>query len=229
VSTVSRRRLGVVAVITLVLAGLFGTSVWAWSSGLGGGGMMRGGYGLARDGPGMMGGGSSMMGNGAGMMGDGLYGEVGTGPVTSLGQARSEARRFADRIGLRVGEVMRFSNGFYAELRTPAGTGATEVLVDAADGDVRIEYGPAMMWNIEYGLHASGSARPARVSAEEARRLADRWLTARGRGLTAGEPEASPGYYTLHTLRDAEITGMLSVNAFSGAVWYHSWHGRFLD
>jgi hypothetical protein len=149
--------------------------------------------------------------------------------VTSLGQARSEARRFADRLGLRVGEVMRFSNGFYAELVTPVGTGATEVLVDAADGDVHIEYGPAMMWNIEYGPHASGSTRPARVSAEEARRLADRWLTARENGLTAGEPEAFPGYYTLHTLRDGKITGMLSVNAYTGAVWYHSWHGRFLD
>jgi len=228
VSTVSRRRLGLVAAIALALAGLLGTSVWAWSGGLAGGGMTHGGYGLSRDGPGMMGG-AGMMGDGAGMMGEGPYGQTGTGPVTSLGQARSEALRFADRLGLRVGEVMRFSNGFYAELLTPTGTAATEVLVDAADGDVHIEYGPAMMWNTEYGPHASGSTRPARVSAEEARRLAGRWLTGRGDGLTASEPEAFPGYYTLHTLRDGKITGMLSVNAYTGAVWYHSWHGRFLD
>ena len=37
------------------------------------------------------------------------------------------------------------------------------------------------------------------------------------------------GYYTLHTLNDGEIEGMLSVNGTTGQVWYHSWHGDFLD
>jgi hypothetical protein len=45
---------------------------------------------------------------------------------------------------------------------------------------------------------------------------------------TGSEAEAFPGYYTLHTLRDGKITGMLSVNAATGQVWYRSWHGNFV-
>ena len=37
-----------------------------------------------------------------------------------------------------------------------------------------------------------------------------------------------PGYFTLETLRGGRISGMISVNASSGAVWYHWWHGRFV-
>jgi hypothetical protein len=37
------------------------------------------------------------------------------------------------------------------------------------------------------------------------------------------------GYYTIHTLRDGEIEGMLSVHGESGQVWYHTWHGDFVQ
>ena len=67
------------------------------------------------------------------------------------------------------------------------------------------------------------------VSAAKARALATRWLNTQGSNLTAGEPEAFPGYYTLHVLRDGRIAGMLSVNAATGAVWSHWWHGRFVS
>ncbi len=36
------------------------------------------------------------------------------------------------------------------------------------------------------------------------------------------------GYYTIHVLKDDRIYGMLSVNGFTGQVWYHSWHGQFI-
>jgi hypothetical protein len=49
----------------------------------------------------------------------------GTGPVRSPADADRAAGRFADRWDLRVSEVMRFSNGYYAELLDPAGNGAT--------------------------------------------------------------------------------------------------------
>jgi hypothetical protein len=37
-----------------------------------------------------------------------------------------------------------------------------------------------------------------------------------------------PGYYTFDTTRNGKTFGMLSVNASTGAVWYHGWHGSFL-
>jgi len=38
-----------------------------------------------------------------------------------------------------------------------------------------------------------------------------------------------PGYYTLHILEDSETIGMLSVNAYTGQVFHHHWHGDFIE
>jgi hypothetical protein len=71
-------------------------------------------------------------------------------------------------------------------------------------------------------------AGAAAVSGEQAKAIADRWLAAHRPGERAGDAEAFPGYYTMHTLRDDQVVGMLSVHAVSGAVWYHSWHGSLI-
>jgi hypothetical protein len=172
---------------------------------------------------------AAMMGNGYGstMMGD--YGLAGNGQrVDSLATAKGRAQAFADTLGLRVGEVMQFSNGFYAELNTVDGHGATEVLVDPRDGGVQIEFGPAMMWNTTYGPHRAPGTGPAHVSTSDAQALAQRWLDEHQPGLTAAKSEEFPGYVTMHTLRDDQITGMMSVNTSTGAVWYHTWHGQYV-
>jgi hypothetical protein len=66
------------------------------------------------------------------------------------------------------------------------------------------------------------------VNAERATGIADDYLSRVSPGTHAGEAERFYGYYTLHTEKDGEITGMLSVNGYSGEVWYHSWHGPFI-
>ena len=198
----------------------------------------------------------------AGMMG---YATEGGGRIDGLVEAKRQAQRFAGRLDLEVGEVMRFTNHYYAELEERDGTPATEVLVEPATGAVYLEYGPAMMWNTRYGMMSdfrlrssngmmggggmmgSGSSggmmgggmmadptwtpgvKTGDVSPRKASALAARWLKGQGSNLTAGEPEAFPGYYTLHVLRDGNVAGMLSVNAATGAVWSHWWHGRFLS
>ncbi|MEU9657362.1 hypothetical protein [Streptomyces chartreusis] len=91
-----------------------------------------------------------------------------------------------------------------------------------------LEYGPAMMWNTEYGMPMHRKSAQATVSAAEARGIARHWLDEHLSGLTPGDAEAFPGYYTLHTLKDGRITGMLSVNAGTGQVWYRDWHGAFI-
>ncbi|ROT34265.1 hypothetical protein EF879_00360 [Micromonospora sp. HM5-17] len=160
-----------------------------------------------------------------------MPGASGARPVRDMNGARRAAQRFADGWGrgLRVGEVMQFSNGFYAVLLDPSGEGATEVLVDPASGAVQLEHGPAMMWNTSYGMmpDRQQQAAPA-VSAERAQVVADRWLKQNRAGLKAADPVAFPGYYTFHTLRGDQVVGMMSVNAYNGAVWYHTWHGTFL-
>lgn len=51
---------------------------------------------------------------GPGMMG---YGPTGAGePVRDLDAAKRQAETFADQLDLLVGEVMQFTNNYYAEL-----------------------------------------------------------------------------------------------------------------
>ena len=208
--------------------------------------------------------GGRMMRFGPGMMG---YATDTGNPVAGLDEARGRAQRFADRLDLRVGEVMQFERNFYAELLERDGDRATEVLVNPTTGAAWLEYGPAMMWNTRYGMMVDArwqreggmmggrgtmrgrammggammgqgfsadrtavpaEARDGSVSAGEAVRIADRWLAREQPGTRAGEAEAFPGYFTLHVLRADKVTGMLSVNASSGAVWFHWWHGAFV-
>lgn len=189
-----------------------------WGRGMMGSGMM--GSVPSAWGRGMMGGG--------GMTGDWSWSSGKAGPVRDMEQARGRAEDAAAQLGsgLSVGEVMQFEDNYYAELEDADGGLATEVLIDPATGAVQPEFGPAMMWNQDYGMMPTPTTRTA-LSADEARDRATQW--AQGRGVEVGEADAFPGYYTLHTLRDGRVDGMVSVNASTGDVWYHDWHGKFLD
>jgi len=214
------RRLRALVVPIVAVAAILGSGAWMLVQGQGVGGWSAGTAGSAS----------------YGMMDGAGFGDVGSSgdraPVVSLAGAREEAQVFATslRPGLTVGEVMKFDRQYYAELVEADGSLATEVLIDPDSGDVQLELGPARMWNTRYGMMARGGSE-AQVSATEAKRIADEWLAgqAGADGLTAATADAFPGYYTLHTLRDGKVDGMLSVNATSGDVWYHSWHGALVE
>jgi len=38
-----------------------------------------------------------------------------------------------------------------------------------------------------------------------------------------------PGYYTVDVETNGTTSGMLSVNGYTGQVWYHTWHGKFIQ
>lgn len=226
-------RVGRLWVPLVAVLAILGSGVWlaTQEDGYGRGGGPFGGMGGPMMGGPMMGG--PMMGGNqsAGWLaGDGDR-------VDDLAEARDRAEEYAETLApdLVVGEVMGFANNYYAELEEPDGTLATEVLVDPGNGAVQLEFGPAMMWNTRYGMMAgfgagSGAGSGAAdVSAAEAQDVAQRWLDDREDGLTVAGPDAFPGYYTLHTLDGDAVAGMLSVNAFTGVVWYHSWHGEFQE
>ncbi|MFZ0161542.1 MAG: hypothetical protein WAL50_21125 [Kineosporiaceae bacterium] len=169
---------------------------------------------------GMRGGG--MMGNGnvGGSMGARVWSAGNGVPVTSIDAARARAAQAAASAGLHPGEVIQFSNGFYVELKDTADAAVTEVLIDPISGAVSTEPGPAMMWN-------TGS-RTASVSLDQARTIATQWLGTRRGGETVQSIDAYPGYYTLDTAAGGTLVGMMSVNAATGSVWYHTWHGAFV-
>jgi hypothetical protein len=67
------------------------------------------------------------------------------------------------------------------------------------------------------------------VTADQAKQFAQQWLDQYQPASATETPDAFPGYYTLHITNDGQITGMLSVNAYTGQVWFHTWHGTFVS
>lgn len=237
----NRRAIVIVAVILLLLGGgafLVADPGFGWRDQPGRGYGFRqtqgqGGYGCGFGGPGS---------RGPGMMGfsgrrgyqDG-YRDAYQGQRLEGADAEAAVEGYLGSSNeFEIVEIMEFEDNFYAQV-AERGTEnlAFEVLVDPYTGAVYPEMGPNMMWNTEYG-HMGGIRRgfvpgAPSVGAPEARRIAQNYLDSFGDNRRADERvDGFPGYYTIHVLENGEITGMLSVNAVDGSVWYHDWHGRFL-
>jgi len=252
--TVLKIVVGIAAAAALVVAGL-GAGWLFWGQRLWGPGMM-GGSGLLTSnvpcaggnaGWGMMGG-----GRGVGMMGQGSSWNTSQGcpmsgtvssPTTGavdIKDAQKSVEAYVQNLGyddLEIAELMEFENNFYAiVLEHDTGIGAMELLVDKATAAVGPEMGPNMMWNARYGMHRRGGMMGSQtsetnsLSGVQALESAQRWLDANRPGVTT-EEHADPfyGYYTIHTMVDGQIEGMLSVHGTTGQVWYHSWHGDFVQ
>jgi hypothetical protein len=208
--------LSVIAVV-IVAVGFLGVFAFGWHAGTGCG-AMGGGYGY------------------------GARGGWGSSEPLTNEQAVIAAERYVASVGdsaLELSEVMVFDNHFYAEVGE-AGTGryAFEFLIDRFSGRASPEPGPNMMWNEKYGHMAGGMMGPLRglgtggsmtVSTEQAVEAAQRYLERYMPGLQVEDDAAAfYGYYTLHSVRNGEVVGMLSVNGYTGDVWFHSWHGVYL-
>jgi hypothetical protein len=206
-------------------------------SGSGSGGMMNG-----SGSQGMMNGygtGGMMSGSYATGMMSGWVTSASNAKTISIEQARQSVQRCIDQIGnrnLAIDEVIEFQRNFYAVIKdTSTGYGAFEVLVNKVTGAVFPEFGPAMMWNTQYGMMSGGiggmmgyqhPTGPMTVSAAKAEQIAQQWLAQHEPGATTETPDQFPGYYTVHFRQNGKTAGMLSVNGYTGQVWYHSWHGK---
>jgi len=225
---------------TPVLAGLRPTNqttpypsgqLWGYGPGM----MGRGGpgYGGGGMGPGMMGGGYR----------SGAQGRTYTGsrtPIT-LDQAVEAANQYLSAYGnsdLALTEVMEFTNNIYAEVKEKStGIHAFELLIDPYTGVGSPEPGPNMMWNTKYGpmggMMGGWGRQPAEtmsVTPEQARDIAQQWLSKSLPGKLAEEKaDTFYGYYTIHVMQEGQVYGMLSVNGYTGDVWYHTWHGKFVE
>ena len=148
---------------------------------------------------------------------------------------------------LILSEIMIFDNHAYAQIiEESTGIGAMEVLVDPVSKQVYPEQGPNMMWNLKYSLMrgmmmGAGSnsnnsdiseddIADMTVTSDEAVVAAQVYLDQYQQGNQADEhTDLFYGYYTLHVLNSGEVIGMLSVNGYSGQVFYHNWHGELIE
>lgn len=190
-------------------------------------------YGPEAMGPGMMDGFgrryyTGMMGTGSGGMGMmALYfpDEV---PI-SEDEARSFLSAFAAEFGddVELRDLMAFSNNYYAQVvEAKTNEGLAEILADRYSGAVYPEPGPNMAWNSRFGLWQT-SSEPPRYDLEAAKDLAETFLSGYLPGSGVVGSSSFPGYYTFDFGR-SEVEGMLSVNAETGDVWVHTWHGFYL-
>jgi hypothetical protein len=188
--------------------------------------------------PGMMGG--QRFGNGGGMM-DMMSGDMMGGmammqtypanaqPVT-LEDAQARFLEVAQRFGpnVQVSDLMTFSNSYYARLLDEQGNGVAEVLVDRYSGFVYPEPGPNMMWNTRSGMMGYGFGGQPRYDLGAAQTLAETFLSSYLPAAKVTSAQTFEGYYTFDFGR-SDTEGMLSVNAYSGEVWVHTWHGTLLS
>jgi len=152
-------------------------------------------------------------------------------------------------------EVMEFENNFYAIVyEKSTGIAAFELLMwkqtprsgmmgggmmggGMMTGGIVPEPGPNMMWNTKYSMMRGmmGSRWPTDVSGQmtvseqDAKSIAENYLSQYFPGAHVEGITRFYGYYTIDFERDGKIIGMLSVNGYSGQVWYHSWHGGFIQ
>ena len=246
-----RTTLIVLAILVLVVFVFMAGMMFAGINGFRTGWMM-GNYGNNGYGPGMMGGrGNNRFGPGT-MGGRGMMGGYGSNPNVaplSVDQAKAAAESYIKGLGvdgLQVSEVMIFDNNAYVVVKeTSTGNGAFELLVDPVSQTAYPEFGPNMMWNLKYGMMSGGGmmggnrwgttvpsdgSAEMNVTPEKAIENAQKFLDANIKGaVAAADPIQFYGYYTLDFEKDGKVTGMLSVNGYTGQVFLHTWHGTFIE
>lgn len=216
--------------------------------GMMGGGMM-GGYGFGANqaitptvpfgnygGYGMMGG-----RGGYGMMGGYGYGYAPNATPLKIDDAVNRAKQYVaayNNADLKLTEVEEYSANFYAMVEEKStGNAAFQILIDKFNGAVYPEMGPNMMWNTKYSpmnsmMGGFGFNQPSgkmTVTIDQARTNAEQYIKANLPNATVEkEGDTFYGYYNFDVLQNGNTYGMLSVNGYTGAVWYHVWHGVFI-
>ena len=243
-----------IGLTVLLLAAVFATAAFAQGP-VGGfdrgmmGGRGQAGFGGMMSGQGRMGAGSAISGTMPAEcpMFGGAAIPTNAQPIT-FDKAVEAARQYLknyNNTDLSLAEVMAFDNNFYALITEQStGIGAFELLINRYTGYVTPEPGPNMMWNTKYGHMAGlggmmggmmGGSRNLQtgamtVTVAQARTAAQQWLDANQPGAKLADDEMQfPGYYTMDFLKDGKTAGMLSVNGYTGQVWYHTWHGTFIS
>lgn len=175
----------------------------------------------------------------------------------SLEQAKAIAQQYLASTrnpNLAVKEIMEFQNNFYIMYyENDTGRGAFEMLIwkqtprngmmgdgimgsSVPPGVIMPEPGPNMMWNTKYSPMANGmmgygnrASSTMTVSKDKAHELAQAYLDSNFKGAKTEMVTQFYGYYTFDFTVDGKIAGMLSVNGYTGQVWYHYWHGAFIQ
>lgn len=175
--------------------------------------------------------------------GNAQYDDYDTDKVLSLDTLQENVKEYVSYYGnnLEIEDIFVYSNSeyYFSIVEKETGKGAMELLVDPITGYVFPEYGPNMMWNTKYGMHSKGYGMMGRynnstIKSEEVidkkqalERANDYMLTYSDANYNVEDGgHEFYGYYTFHVTETNKTVGMLSVNYYTGEIWYHNWHGN---
>jgi len=159
---------------------------------------------------------------------------------------------------LAVRQVREFTQNFYVQIyERSTAIGAFELTIDKSTGNVYPETGASMTWNTKYGTGSAnyqppntfrpgpgmmggegeggwfgGTQNPyatTTIAPYQAQSYAQQYLNTYYPGTTAGQVTTFYGYFTVEVLSGATTYGLISVNGYTGQVWYHNWHGTFVQ
>jgi len=180
-----------------------------------------------------------MMRGGYGMMGGYGFGQTIT-PTIKIDDAVARAKQYVaayNNADLQLAEVEEYSANFYGLVEEKStGNGAFQILIDKFNGAVYPEMGPNMMWNEKYspmnwmmGGWFNQPSGKMTVTADQARANAEQFVKANLPNTTVeNKGDTFYGYYNFDVLQNGKTYGMLSVNGYTGAVWFHTWHGNYI-
>lgn len=176
------------------------------------------------------------------------------GAMVTMEDAIEIAGRFMGALGngaLALDEVEEWEFNYYVVVKesAPSRYKAFQLIIDKWTGSVMPEPGPSMMWNQKYGrmMNTMTEGMPGHmnrrdrkiteptftVTPEDAASSANKFLRERFRRalVVEGIPDVFFGFYNFD-VNDAATGvkyGMLSVNGSTGQIWYHTWHGSFVQ
>lgn len=209
-------------------------------------------------GSGGMGGGNNQtnMGNGMGgvMLISGGVPYHADGSRVTMDDAIAIATRYLAALSIRslqLDEVEEWEFNYYVVVKEslPSQYKAFQLLIDKWTGAVMPEPGPNMMWNLKYGrmMNSISSGMPGvmkkrdqsigdpnmSVTPQAALQDATQFVQQRfARALAVMQPgDTYYGYYNFDVADGVtgQKYGMLSVNGGTGQVWYHTWHGNYIQ
>ncbi len=147
-------------------------------------------------------------------------------------EVESIARNYLAKLNdaeLTIDEFEEYSHNFYVSIvEKSTERGAIEIIVDRYDGALQPEP-QSMMWNVKYGMMGASREAEMGITSEQALKIAQDFLDIVYPGTTADEIVTFYGYHTIMTTLNDEHFGMLSVNGYTGDIWYHTWHGMFIS
>jgi hypothetical protein len=183
-----------------------------------------------------------------------LVGVYAQGQTTTIDSAVQLFQSYLTRLGnkdLALHEVEEYENNFYGTYyEKSTGIFAFQMLIwkpgspwtggmmgnGMMSGVVMPEPGPNLMWNTKYGvmggmmgIYRQTPTSSMTVTPEQAKTIAQQYLDTSFSGTSAGDVDTFYGYYNVDVLSNGKPFGMLSVNGYNGQVWYHSWHGTYIQ